>query len=271
MKQEEFIYCEKCGSKMRADQRCCIKCGHINFLNRDNDTMGKYAEVARKEESESLLSNNRFISGGNSSNIFFADHAGNRTICLIINFIIYFVSLYFLYSYRASLLNLNLPIDNNCKLVLSFLLITYLWTFILSVQFLYMKANKKWYAPFIPIYNLYEWFNITMGNGWYFLLMLVPGVNLVFLLISFYNMGVRFKTNKFLSTLFMPFVCVYIALNTEVLYRDVKYVFNRDRERALSSEFKINRFIIRYLCVITLASCCIFAYYYYINNVMFIV
>ncbi len=271
MKQEEFIYCEKCGSKMRADQRCCIKCGHINFLNNDNDSMEKYAEVAKKENDQSLLSDNKFISGNNSSNIFFADHAGSRIFCLIVNFMVYFLSLYFLYSYRTNLLNLDIPIDNNCKLVLSFLIVTYLWTIILSIQLFYMKANKKWYAPFIPIYNLYEWFNITMGNGWYFLLMLVPGVNLVLLFISFYNVGIRFKVNKFLSLLFLPFVCVYIALNTEVLYRDVKYVFNKDREKALSIEYKTSRFIIRYLCVITLVCLCIFTYYYYINNVMFIV
>lgn len=271
MSQDKFIYCEKCGSRMKFDQRCCIKCGHINFLNKSNNSMEKYARKAEKEDSDSLLSNNKFISIDNSSNLFVADHSGSRVICLIFNLILYLISLCFLYSYRTDIMSFNLKINDNCKLVLAFLMTTYLCTLLLSIQIFYMKANKKWFSIFIPFYNLYKWFEITMNNGLYFLLLFVPVVNLILVIISFYNVGVKFKVSKFASMFFLPIVIVYLGLNNEVLYRDVKYVFGKNREKALSREFKTNRFIIRYLCFVTLGGACILTYYYYINHVMFIV
>lgn len=41
------------------------------------------------------------------------------------------------------------------------------------------KAGKPGWAIFIPIYNIYVSYKIVYGNGWLFLLLLVPFVNIV--------------------------------------------------------------------------------------------
>ena len=44
---------------------------------------------------------------------------------------------------------------------------------------LYAMAGEPAWAAIIPIYNLYVMFKIIYGNGWKFLLMLVPILNMI--------------------------------------------------------------------------------------------
>lgn len=44
---------------------------------------------------------------------------------------------------------------------------------------MFAKAGKPGWASLIPLYNSYVMFDIAWGNGWLFLLMLVPIVNIV--------------------------------------------------------------------------------------------
>ncbi|MBE5870075.1 MAG: signal peptidase I [Lachnospiraceae bacterium] len=41
------------------------------------------------------------------------------------------------------------------------------------------KAGEPGWGILIPFYNLYLWFKISFGNGWLFLLLFVPLVNVV--------------------------------------------------------------------------------------------
>jgi hypothetical protein len=45
---------------------------------------------------------------------------------------------------------------------------------------LYEKANEPGWAAIVPFYNSYVLFKMAFGNGWMFLLLLVPIVNIVF-------------------------------------------------------------------------------------------
>ena len=50
---------------------------------------------------------------------------------------------------------------------------------IVALWKVFTKANEAGWASIIPLYNTYVLFKITWGNGWYFLLMLIPCVNIV--------------------------------------------------------------------------------------------
>jgi len=54
---------------------------------------------------------------------------------------------------------------------------------IVCVVKIFMKAGKPWWAAIIPIYNAYVLFQITFGNGWMFLLELIPIANIVIAII----------------------------------------------------------------------------------------
>lgn len=57
--------------------------------------------------------------------------------------------------------------------IVSILLIICYWK-------LYEKANEPGWAAIVPFYNTYVLFKMAFGNGWMFLLLLVPIVNIVF-------------------------------------------------------------------------------------------
>ena len=46
----------------------------------------------------------------------------------------------------------------------------------------YMKAGEPGWASIVPFYSTYVLFKITYGNGWKFLLLLIPIVNIYFLI-----------------------------------------------------------------------------------------
>lgn len=52
-------------------------------------------------------------------------------------------------------------------------------TFIVSFWMIFEKAAEPGWKSLVPLYNLYIFFKITWFNGWYFLLMFIPIVNLV--------------------------------------------------------------------------------------------
>jgi hypothetical protein len=57
---------------------------------------------------------------------------------------------------------------------------------------LYEKAGEKAWAALVPIYNLYVLYKITWGQGWYFLLLLVPLLNLVIAVITAFRLSRAF-------------------------------------------------------------------------------
>lgn len=76
---------------------------------------------------------------------------------------------------------------------------------------IYAKAGKPGWGSIVPIYNGYLLFEIAMGNGWLFLLGLVPIVNIVisfmvyFKLASSFGKGAAYAIGLiFLPIIFLP-------------------------------------------------------------------
>ncbi|MCR4691061.1 MAG: DUF5684 domain-containing protein [Lachnospiraceae bacterium] len=71
------------------------------------------------------------------------------------------------------------------SLVVSVVVIIGMWK-------VFTKAGKPGWASIIPIYNAYTLFDIAMGNGLLFLLMLVPCVNVVMMFVCLWKLGKAF-------------------------------------------------------------------------------
>ena len=94
MKEDELIFCPRCGEKMRKGQRNCLKCGQLNYENPSNEYMKKYESkhgsnlndgtyiigkgTVRKPSKLSIFSNSR-------PNEILANNAGNLTFCALFN------------------------------------------------------------------------------------------------------------------------------------------------------------------------------------------
>lgn len=71
-------------------------------------------------------------------------------------------------------------------LVLGILTIIGMWR-------IFNKAGVPGWGAIIPFYNMYLLFKITMGNGWLFLLLLIPFVNFVMLIIVYVKLAAAFN------------------------------------------------------------------------------
>lgn len=57
---------------------------------------------------------------------------------------------------------------------------------------IFEKAREPGWGALIPFYNKYLYFKITWGNGWYFLLLLVPIANVVVAIIAAFKLARAF-------------------------------------------------------------------------------
>jgi hypothetical protein len=103
-------------------------------------------------------------------------------------------------SYRAS------PGMTFLSLAIAVLGIVAMWK-------IFEKAGEPGWAAIIPFYNVYVLFKITWGNGWKFLLLLIPIANIVFLIITMVKLAKAFgKTGGFAVGLIFLSVIFYCIL-----------------------------------------------------------
>lgn len=86
---------------------------------------------------------------------------------------------------------------------------------------LFKKAGEPGWAALVPLYDSYVMFKIAFGNGWKFLLLLIPIVNIVFAIMLPFKIAKAFGKSSgfgagllFLSFIFYPMLA----------FSDAKYV-----------------------------------------------
>ena len=63
----------------------------------------------------------------------------------------------------------------------------------------YTKAGQPGWASLIPIYNAYIFLKIAKKPGWWLLLIIIPGINVVFMLLALISVNESFgKSTGFL-------------------------------------------------------------------------
>ena len=79
---------------------------------------------------------------------------------------------------------------------------------IIGIVKIYSQANYPGIIAFIPILNLLFLFPIAGMSAWYFLLLIVPVVNVILLLVLFYNLSLKFSKGVGFTVglFFLPFI-----------------------------------------------------------------
>lgn len=267
--EEEKIVCSRCGAEMKKSQRCCIKCGNINYSHPDNASMLKYANNGV---------NNSYVVGGGTVvsptvttsidskfNYTVSSSAGNKTTCVFINIFLFILCVIgvFLTIYNTGDDVFDVITSSNFMIgVLAFTI----WDLtLIGLQFLFMKANKPWWGVFIPIYDLYAYFDITMEKGWMFLLAFIPGVNFIVYLIASFNLGKKFGYSGLFSLLLLPIAIIVMGFNTATCYDGIYYIpeGNNSTDKKLDKDYKINKFVLIFFGIIAAVCIGMIAYYCY--------
>lgn len=113
-------------------------------------------------------------------------------------------------------------------IILGVFLFIILTVSLISLARIFKKANRSEISAFIPFYNLIILLEITNSSKWYFLFLLIPGVNLIFYIIIMFSLANSFrKTKPFaLGLTFLPFIFYpilgfsnseYIGINLEAM------------------------------------------------------
>lgn len=147
--------CVKCGNDITYKDLYCPVCGTINLKNKENkiiDNMANNKDYQYDEE-------NTFI----KKIIRKLDNC--KALFIIINIILFLVS-FPLFKY-------GFDIGDRYNLLL--LVFTLLFdTYVLSLEIILKKAGLSWWGIFIPLYNFYLLFKLIFGNGYLFIISIIP-------------------------------------------------------------------------------------------------
>ncbi len=113
-------------------------------------------------------------------------------------------------------------------LILLGILCALIVVYFISMMRIYKKANRSGISAIVPIYNCAVLMEIINESKWKFLLLLIPGVNIVFFCIFMYRLAKYFRKNQFfciMSAIF-PLIMIpilafssseYIGINEEAM------------------------------------------------------
>lgn len=96
---------------------------------------------------------------------------------------------------------------------------------IIAMWKVFDKAGKPGWAAIIPFYNTYTLFEVAGMNGWMFLLMLIPIVNVIILIMMYINLAKAFgKSGGFaVGLIFLNFIFMLI-----LGFGSAKYIGNQN-------------------------------------------
>lgn len=234
---DNIIYCSRCGAEMRADARYCMKCGNLNYDHPDNVKMQKIIGK-NKITSYSVGSGNFILGNKDSSQVTqsIANNTGNKVLAFALPFIVYMLIIL-----GTLLLSLNSCNFDYMKIVsTAFPMVTIIasisFLFIYSIELLFMKANKRWWAGLIPIYNVMILSEIAFNKKKLGLLCLVPIVNIIFIFVVFYKIGEKFKANAILTAVLFILMIPVIGFGNNVY--DGRTFVDVDEKNATEKDYK---------------------------------
>lgn len=211
MNEERMIYCSRCGEPMKASSRYCMKCGNLNFDHPDNKNMQQYQV---KEDNAYQVGSGNFILGSipnNGVTQSIANNTGNKSLCFYITFSLYLVIIIgnILLIGSNGGFNLDNIVRSTFPLVAIFTSFIFFYTY--SLELLFMKANKRWWAGIVPIYNIMILSEMAFNKKLLGLISLIPGIGFIYILIVFYKIGEKFKYNGIVTALFSIIMIPVIA------------------------------------------------------------
>lgn len=230
------ITCPKCGNEMNSNARYCMKCGYINTEHESNKSMKKYVKNVKttyQVGSGDIITNNE-----NNSGISIATNTGNKKLAFFVTYFIYLLIVVLsLYSTISNGVNsLDTLIISYFPIML--ITISIMFLYIYSFELVFMKCNRPWWIGLIPIYNLIVLSDIVFHKKYIGILVLIPGINILFILIVLYKLGKKFNYNGILTVLF-SFIFIPLMAYSHHVYEGKTYI--EGGEKTLEKDYKLKK------------------------------
>ena len=238
--EKRFFSCPRCGNEVNLESRYCMKCGYLNPSHPDNEQFKKYMKTKEEYNVDATGKMttvdpvNVNEAKGSVVSTVFGDHMGSFTLCFVINLFTYLIlgGLIVYFFYYSSYGNINTFLGSEVSYAL--IIFTIVAIYMYSIQLVYMKMNRHWWASLVPFVNLYAMSDAIYHKTWLNILVFVPIIGQIYLLVLLYKMGKEFKVSGFLTLLF-PFIMYPVLGFGGQSFRNVLYVSGRD---SLEKEYR---------------------------------
>lgn len=235
MNENQKIPCPKCGELMNATARYCMRCGTINPNLESNRVLTKSIQKSINDYKAGKTD----LLPGQKSNIGIANNTGNRKFAFYVTYLLYllFIIVTGLSTYLTGINTFDLLIISSYPMIVIFLSIIFLYIY--GIELVFMKCNKPWWGGLVPIYNLMVLGDIAFHNKYIGLLGLVPVIGQLFILVVFYQIGVKFKYNGILTAL-LSVIYIPIIGYGDHLYEGMTFVSTGD-SKSLEKDYRYKK------------------------------
>ena len=255
-----IIYCGRCGAEMKADARYCMKCGNLNPNHEANKSMMQYVP---HQSSTYQIGGGATVTNGEqrAGDIITTNKSGGKAACYIFNLLLFFLAIFLETVLVHSFIG-----DYNKEMLSLWSLVTvgvsFAFLMSVSLQIIYMKANKPWWFVFIPILNYFTYFQIACEKwitGLYFIIfsglitfllqmnkftMLLALIGYILLFLYFlkiqFSLAKKFSVSAILVILF-PFIMFPVIAFGGSVYKGI--IFN-DTRLTGEKDYKFKKFVL---------------------------
>lgn len=193
--QSAVTTCPKCGSPMRVIDRCCMKCGAINYNHPENNTMRGYA-------------NKDILNGIYNPQVIESDKLSKKKISLIVNIVLFILT---------SVLSFFILRNNILAMIGVILLLGICFFYSYAMQVMYMKAGRDWWSFFVPFYGIFVFFDIALTTGWMMFISFIPIIGFIVYFMALYKLGKKFGRGGWFTLFLSPIAIPMIAFSKDTM------------------------------------------------------
>ena len=258
--QEYTFTCPRCGNDIKNKSRYCMNCGYLNPSHPSNK--GYFKQYGHNSKEEYVVSQSGSFSASavekNSRgvDVSLSGNTGSFSLCFVINFVLYFLSLLLIgfYYYNQYSGNFTSILASNICLVLFAVSISFILEY--SIQLIFMKMNRRWWLALIPLVNIYYLCEAVSEKPLFSIIVFIPVVGELYYIYILYTLGRSFKKSGLFTVLF-PFIMFPVIGFGGSCFREVCYIHDQD---SLEKEYAKKRVFLGLGSIVMLASIVLFLY-----------
>lgn len=251
MNNNEFnIYCPRCGAEMKQSARYCMKCGCLNYDHPDN---AKFKKYEAGEDSKYEVGSKKKIVKEKEGTLIVGNNTGGKNLCFWINMFSFLLIMLITIILAVVQYSENLLLIVYSAYPIIWLAICILFFFIYGIELMYMKANRPWFAAFIPIYDSLLIAEMAMGSMVWAILYFIPFggyyIN--------YKLGERYGGYGIPTLLLGPLFYPFLGYSSSILYDGYNYVDSYD-ENSTEKDYGKKSIMRKIIIFVFVASICMF-------------
>lgn len=255
---DSIIYCSRCGAEMKSSSRYCMKCGNLNYDHEENKNFKQYQPKEEQQIYQIGSGNSVFNSNSlEKQKIQIATNNNNNKTCFLVNYISYLVLLLVsLYYCFHGVYTLDSILYSSFSFIMVMLSLFFLNFY--AIQLLFVKCDKKWWYALIPIYNCIILADIVFHKKYLGLLLLIPGINIIFSFVLFFKLGKKFEYNGLLTMLFPSIMILFIGFGIHT-YEGRTYI-NYNDKKSIERYYKYRKIFLGTDLLILFVGCLLFIF-----------